>query len=82
MVCPEDAVPEEVACEGDWRILKLEGPFEFSEVGILASVTTPLAEAGVGIFAVSTYDTDYVLVKEEQLESAAASLRRLGHEVL
>jgi hypothetical protein len=82
VVCPEDSVPEDVRCEGGWRALKLEGPFEFSEVGVLASVAVPLAEAGVGIFAVSTFDTDYVLVKEEQLEPAVAALRGRGHEVL
>ncbi len=82
VVCPEDAVPEDVRCEGGWRVLKLEGPFEFSEIGVLASLTAPLAEAGISLFAVSTYDTDYVLVKEEQLESAVAALRGRGHEVL
>ena len=81
VVCPEDAVPAGVRREGGWCVLKLEGPFEFSEVGVLASVTAPLAEAGVSVFAVSTYDTDYVLVKEEDLESAVVALRGQGHEV-
>ena len=61
--------------------MMLEGPFEFSEVGVLASVAVPLAEARVGIFALSTFDTDYVLVKEEQLGSTVAALRGRGHEV-
>ena len=82
VVCPEEEVPEDVRSEGGWRVLKLEGPFEFSEVGVLASVAAPLAEAGVGIFAVSTFDTDYVQVKEEQLQPAVAALRGRGHEVL
>ncbi len=81
IVCPEGAVPEGIQREGGWRVLKLKGPFEFSEVGVLASVTGPLAEAGVSVFAVSTYDTDYVLVKREQLETAVAALRGRGHEV-
>ena len=81
MVCLEDSVPEDVVCEKGWRALKLAGPFEFSEVGVLASVAAPLAAAGVGIFVLSTFDTDYVLVKEEQLGSAAAALRQRGHEV-
>jgi len=81
VVCPEGTVPEGVRCEGGWRVLKLAGPFEFSEVGVLLSVAAPLAEAGVGIFALSTFDTDYVLVKEERLGSAVAALRRRGHEV-
>ncbi len=82
VVCPQELVPEDVRSEGGWRALKLEGPFEFSEVGVLASVAAPLAEAEVGIFAVSTFDTDYVLVKREQLQPAVAALRGRGHEVL
>lgn len=81
VVCPDGVVPEGVRSEGGWRVLKLEGPFEFSEVGVLLSVAAPLAEAGVGIFAVSTFDTDYVLVREERLRSAVAALRGRGHEV-
>ncbi len=81
VVCPEGVVPDDARSEGGWRVLKLEGPFEFSEVGVLTSVAAPLAEAGVGIFAVSTFDTDYVLVKEEQLSPAIAALRGRGHEV-
>lgn len=82
VVCPEGAAPEGTRCEGGWRALKLEGPFEFSEVGVLLSVAAPLAEAGVGIFAVSTFDTDYVLVKKEQLGPAVTALRGRGHEIL
>jgi len=81
VVCPKGAVPDGVRHEDGWRVFKLEGPFEFSEVGVLASIVEPLAEAGVSVFAVSTYDTDYVLVKEDQLETAAAALRGRGHKV-
>jgi len=82
VVCPEEVVPEGVRSEGGWRTLMLEGPFDFSEVGVIASVAAPMAEAEVGIFVISTFDTDYVLVKEEQLQSAAAALRERGHRVL
>lgn len=81
VVCPEAAVPEGVECEKNWRVFELAGPFEFSMVGVLVSVAGPLAEAGVGIFAVSTFDTDYVLVKEEKLDRAITALRERGHEV-
>lgn len=81
VVCAEESIPESDRCEKGWRALKLEGPFEFSEVGVLASVAAPLAEVGVSIFAVSTFDTDYVLVKGEQLESALSALRNRGHEI-
>jgi len=82
VVCPERLVPDDVRCEKGWRVFKLEGPFEFSEVGVLSAVAAPLAEAGIGIFAVSTFDTDYVLVKEERLDLAASALRARGHRVL
>jgi uncharacterized protein len=81
VVCPEANVPEDVARERSWRALKLEGPFELSMVGILSSVAAPLAGAGASIFAISTFDTDYVLVREEQLDLAVDALREHGHEV-
>lgn len=87
IVCRADAVAAtlaadvSVATEAGWRALALRGPFEFSLTGILSSVLVPLADAGVGIFALSTFDTDYVLVKEAQLENAVASLRGAGHLV-
>jgi len=81
VVCPEDVVPEGISRERDWRALKLEGPFDLSMVGILASLASPLAEAGASIFAVSTFDTDYVLVREEQLDLAVDTLRASGHRV-
>lgn len=81
VACPEASVPGDVRCEKGWRVLKLEGPFEFSEVGVLSSVATSLAGAGVSIFAVSTYDTDYVLVKGEKLDRAVTALREAGHAV-
>jgi uncharacterized protein len=62
------AVPHGLEMETGWRGLKLEGPFPFDAVGILAGILTPLAEAGISILAVSTYDTDYVFVKAERFE--------------
>ena len=81
VVCPEDVVPESIPCEWGWLALRLEGTFDLSMVGILASVAVPLAEAGASIFAVSTFDTDYVLVREEQLDLAVGTLRARGHTV-
>ena len=81
VVCQEDAVPEGIFRERGWRALRLEGPFDLSMVGVLASVASPLAEAGASIFAVSTFDTDYVLVREEQLDLAVGTLRARGHRV-
>lgn len=80
LVCPESTVPAEARAETGWALLGLVGPFPFSMVGVLASVLVPLAEAGVSIFALSTFDTDHVLVKREKLEAAVAALRAAGHE--
>ena len=82
VVCPEDAVPDGTKSEGGWRALRLDGTFGFGLVGVLASVATPLADSEVSILAIATHDTDYVLVKDEQLDLATAALRRCGHEVL
>src|SRR4051794_9563168 len=67
VVCRREAVPEGVACERGWRCLRVAGSMPFTLVGVLAALTTPLARAGVGVFAFSTFDTDYLLVKEADL---------------
>jgi hypothetical protein len=82
IVCPEDNLPPDVHSKHRWICFKLEGPFSFSEVGILASFIDPLAENGVPIFAVSTYDTDYVLVSEDYAGAVLQALRDAGHELL
>ena len=81
VVCRQQAVPEGVVCERGWRGLRVAGAMPFSVVGVLASLTTPVARAGVGVFAFSTFDTDYLLVKETDLQKAVAALRAAGHEV-
>jgi len=81
VVCPETAIPKGTRCEHGWRGFKIVGPLAFSLTGVLVSVAKPLADAGVSIFAVSTYDTDYILVKEENLEKAIRALSAAGHTV-
>jgi hypothetical protein len=81
IVCVETGVPESVRCDRGWRCLKLEGPLDLSLTGILASLLSPLAEARINIFAVSTFDTDYLLVKEEKLARATEVLTRAGHRI-
>ena len=81
IVCAEERVPAGITCEPGWRAFKLEGPFDFGLVGVLASVAAPLARYEVGILAIATYDTDYVLVQGSQLDLAVAALRESGHEV-
>jgi hypothetical protein len=81
VVCLQEAVPPEVRCEKGWRCLRVEGPLDFSEIGVLASLTSVLAAAGVSLFAISTFDTDYLLVGETDLERAVTALRGVGHRV-
>lgn len=81
IVCDEGRVPEDVQCERGWRTLMLRGPFAFDLTGVLAQVLQPLATAEIGIFAVSTFDTDYVLVKQDKLRAAIDALRAAGHTV-
>jgi len=81
LVVPEACVPSGVRAVRGWRALRVEGSLDFDEVGVLASLAAPLAEAGVAILAISTHDTDYVLVREAQLSDAIASLRAAGHAV-
>jgi hypothetical protein len=81
IVCPQSNVPAEVKSEHDWRALKVEGPLDFSLVGVLAQLAGVLADIGVSIFAISTYDTDYILVKENQLGNALNALNQAGHKI-
>ena len=74
IVCPQANVPAGIQTETGWKALKVEGPLDFSLTGILASLANPLAEAKISIFAISTFDTDYVLVKEENLAAAVKIL--------
>jgi hypothetical protein len=82
IVCPEHFVPPGVILEPGWRALKVEGPLDFEQVGVLASLAAPLAEAGVSIFAVSTYSTDFILIKQSQVDLALAALHQAGHQIL
>ena len=79
VICPQQQVPEGVEADTGWRCLKLNGPFDLDEPGVLASVVTPLADAGLSVFAVATYDTDYLLV--QKLEQAISALETAGCSV-
>lgn len=82
VICAQEPIPGNVTAERGWRALKVAGPLDFSLVGVLASVAVPLAELNVSIFAISTYDTDYILVKEFDLDRACQALQFAGHTVL
>ena len=83
VVCETAHVPAgATAREDGWRALRVAGPLDFGLVGIMAGISSALADAGVPLFALSTYDTDYVLVKGEMLETAIAALRDCGFQVV
>lgn len=81
LVLPEEYAQATWQVEGGWRALGVVGPLDFALVGILAALAQPLAEAGIPIFAISTYDTDYLLVKKDKLAAAVAALRDAGHAI-
>jgi uncharacterized protein len=81
IVCPADAVPKEIDPGPRWICLKLEGPFPFSQTGVLLSFIEPLSNNGIPIFAISTFDTDYVLIQEGSAGKAIETLLRAGHQL-
>ncbi|MBW3562612.1 MAG: ACT domain-containing protein [Actinobacteria bacterium] len=81
IVVPEAAVPGSVRAESGWRALSVKGPLDLSMTGVLASLSVPLADAGIPIFVVSTYDTDWLLVKEDDLDGAIETLLDADLEV-
>jgi hypothetical protein len=81
IVCLQSLVPDGVKCERDWRCIQLVGPIPFSTVGILASLVQPLAQAAISVFAVATFNTDYLLVKAADLGRAIDALQQAGHAV-
>jgi protein-tyrosine phosphatase len=81
IVCRQDQVPEGIISEKEWRCLRVAGAMPFSVVGVLASLTTPLAAAGISLFAISTFNTDYLLMKASDFEKAIIVLQAAGHDI-
>ena len=81
IVCEQALVPNDIRSERDWRCLQVAGPLPFAMVGVLASLAQPLAEAKISVFAVSTFDTDYLLVKALHLAQAIEALQQFGHAI-
>jgi nitrilase len=81
VLCRQEMVPTGMHAEVDWRCLRVAGSMPFTLVGVLASLTNPVAAAGVGVLAVSTFDTDYLFFKDADFQTAAAALRIAGHSV-
>ena len=81
LVCDAALVPSEVKAQTGWRCFGLKGPIPFTETGVLSSLAVPLAKAGIGIFVISTFDTDYLLVPGPRFEEAKRVLSAAGHRV-
>lgn len=81
IVCPQERLPTGTTAERGWACLKVAGPLDFVLTGVLAGLAAPLASAGISIFAVSTYETDYLLVKEADLPAAIGALEGAGHRI-
>lgn len=79
ILCPAEVVPSGVRCEAGWRCLRVASTLDFGMVGVLAGLVGPLAAAGVSVFAVSTFHTDYLLVKEHDYSRAIGALVETGH---
>jgi hypothetical protein len=79
LVCPQEMVPEGTHCEKDFRCIKVEGALDFALIGVLASLTEALAQEEISILAISTFDTDYLLVKEAQVDRAVQKLSQAGY---
>jgi hypothetical protein len=82
VVCGLENLPAGERAGKEWRVLKVHGPFSFDEIGVLASLVQPLANEKVSVFAISTFDTDYLLVPSEQFEKAVLTLSDAGHSTL
>jgi uncharacterized protein len=81
ILCDDDAVPEDVRAERGWRALKVEGPIPFEMTGVAAALVAPLAEARISVFLLATFDTDYLLLKEEVFARGVEILRAAGHDI-
>lgn len=82
VACRAERMPPEVRADRDWVCWKFEGPFAFDEHGILLAVVRPLSEAGLGVFVISSYDTDHLLLKSAAAPQAEALLKAAGHRLL
>lgn len=81
IVCCEALVAPGTTCESGWRCFRVQGELDFFEIGIILSIIQPLAKSGVSVFVMSTFDTDYFLVKEKDLPKAIDALTAAGHRV-
>jgi hypothetical protein len=82
VVCPQNTIASDCECDSDWRCFRIDGNFDLNQIGIISSLAAPLAQADISIFVVSSYDTDYILVKGENVEQAVTVLSDNGHLIV
>ena len=81
IICPVQFVPPDIQYVAGWRGLKIEGPFDFNEIGVLAAIAAPLARGDISLLTVSTFDTDYIFLQEAQFETGVDILEAVGHKI-
>jgi len=81
IICPASYAPENSDCEENWKCFKIHGPLPINEVGIISTLTSQLASADISVFVLSTYETDYILIKKMNLEKAVKLLSVNGHQI-
>ncbi|GCE10162.1 ACT domain-containing protein [Tengunoibacter tsumagoiensis] len=79
IICPQENVPEDAQAARHWRCIKVDGPFDFAVSGVHAALALPLAEENISVLSVATYETDYILIQEPDLDHAIAVLKQAGH---
>ena len=81
IVCRQDVIPSQCQCDLNWRCFKVDGSFDLNQIGVISSISLPLAEAEISIYVISTYDTDYFLVQSEKVEQTVSILSGCGHSI-
>jgi hypothetical protein len=82
IVCRQDLIPPQCKCDLNWRCFRIDGTFDLNQTGVISSISSPLANTGISIYCISTYNTDYFLVKEENVEQTISVLSDCGHSII
>jgi hypothetical protein len=81
IVCRQDLIPSQIQCDPNWRCFRIDGAFDLNQTGVISSISSPLANAGISIYVISTYNTDYFLVKEENVNQTISVLSSSAHSI-
>ena len=82
IVCRLEILPSQYQSDLKWRCFKIDGSFDLNQIGVISSISSPLADAGISIYVISTYDTDYFLIQEQNLEKTISVLSNSGHYII